>query len=220
MKNIKFSISLKSWKLWTVIIIFAVGIALFYISQQPARGIVKTLSLSDTTKPKKEEDSSAWDKTRQQFVEKSVKIGEAEAGKVGFGSHDGKYLSFQYPNSYYLQTKESSTSGILEKVILLGSGISSRKLAVTATKMTTVDSLGDVSAIQARRLKPEIYQEKTLDLAGEEGIQFEKKEGGFEKIAFSLQNQVLVTVALTSANKENDLDADFDFVVKELRRRF
>ena len=214
---LKLSFNPKSWKLWIMIIIFAVGSTLFYISQQPAKGTVKTLSPSDITEPKKEEDASLWGKARQQFAERAIKIGEEEKKTEGYSTYSGKRLSFRYPNSYELKTKESSSSAVLEQVILLGSGITPRKLTVMATKMiNAADSLEEVSGVQVRRLKPKTYQEKTLDLPGKKGILFEKKEGGYEKTAFFLEKQILLTIALTSVNRDSALDTDFDFILKEL----
>lgn len=215
--KLKLSLNPKSRKLWIIIIILVIGIVLFYITQQPSRGTVKTLSPSDIKEPKKEEETSLWNKARQQFVQKAIKIGEEEEKREGYSTYSGKYISFRYPNSYELKTNESSSSAVSEQVILLGSGITPRKLTVMATKMiNTADSLEEVSGVAARRLKPKTYQEKPLDFSGKKGILFEKKEGGFEKTAFFLEDQILVTIALTSANRDSALDTDFDFILKEL----
>lgn len=215
--KLKLLLNPKSWKLWAIIIVAVAGFGVFYFVGRPAKGTIKTLTPSDIDiKEPKTEPESLWEKARQQFAEKAIKIGEEEGKREGFSSYNGKYISFRYPNSYNLQTNESFSSGILEKVILLGSGASSTKLAVTAAKMTGNDSLEEVSGIQMRRLKPEAYQESPLDISGKKGILFEKKEGGYEKTAFFLEGQVLFTLSLTSANMDNDLSADFDSIVKEL----
>lgn len=211
----KLSLNPRSWKLWMMIIVLIAGFLLFYITQLPAKGTIETLSSSDIKESTREE-GSAWNNARQEYVKKSIKIAEEEAGREGYGTYRGKYISFQYPNSYYLQTKESSSSAVLEKVILLGSETSLRKLAVTATKIINTDSLEEISGVQARRLKPKTYQEKPLDVFGKYGILFEKKEGGYEKTAFFLEDQILFTIALTSVNRDNDLDTDFDLILKGL----
>ena len=207
--------SLKSGKLWLVIIIFIAGLLFFYYLGTPSKGLVKTVSPADIKEPTTLTES-LWDKTREAFVKKTIKIEEEERKREGYSTYSGKYLSFQYPNSYDLKTKESSSSGILEKAVLLGAGISLRKLAVTVTQMTNADTLDDVSGVAVRRLKPKLYQEKPLDASGTKGILFEKKESGFEKTAFFLADQIAVTIALTSVNRDSDLDADFDVILKEL----
>ena len=199
---------------WIMIIILLAGIFLIYLSQQPAIGTIKVLTPSHITEPKNENESTR-EKERRQFAEKAEKIGEDEAGKAGFGNYNGKYFSFRYPNSYELKTTESSSSGILEKVIFLGSGISTSKLTVMVTEIINANSLAEVSAIQLRRLRPETYQEKSLDLLGKKGVLFEKKVSSFEKTAFFLEKPIIFSIALTSANINSDLDDDFDFILKE-----
>ena len=216
MRNLKLSINPKSWKLWMIIMVLIAGFLFFYITQLPAKGTVKTLLPSDV-KESTNEEGSAEDKLRQQFVQKARKIEEKEAGREGYDTYRGKYISFQYPNSYDIRTNESSSSGILEKIILLDSGISLSKLTATVTEMANISSLDEISGVAARRLKPDTYQEKTFDISGNEGILFEKKKSGYEKTVFSLADQILITIALTSTNKDNNLDADFDFVLKELK---
>lgn len=187
MKNIK------SRKLWIIIIFLTAGLIVFYFIRQPAKGTVKILPPADTEESKKD-----------------------SAGETGLDTYQGKYISFPYPDSYELKTKEASISGILERVVLLGRGISSNKLTVTAAKIIKADSLEEISGVQARRLKPKIYQEKPLEISGQKGIIFEKKEIGYEKTAFFLADQILVTIALTSVNRDSALDNDFDFILKEL----
>lgn len=215
MRNLKLSLNPKLWKQWTAIIIFIAGLLLFYYLGQPAKGSIKTLSPADIKEPKKEE-TFLGNKARQEFIQKAIKIGEEEKKTEGYSTYSGKRLSFQYPNSYELKTNESTTSGILEKAVLLGTGVSSKKLAITAVETPNGNSLDDVSGVQMRRLNPKKYQEKTLDLPGKKGILFEKKDGSFEKTAFFLKDQILYTIALTSVNMDSALDADFAFILKEL----
>lgn len=210
----KLSLRFKSWKVWTIMIALCVGIFIVFLMHQPSIGTVKMLLLSDGMEPN-EEDALLFDKARQEAIQKAIKTEEKESGRVGYGSYRGKHISFRYPNSYFIQTSESSTSGTLERVILLGSGVSLRKLAITATTMINAGSLEEVSGVTARRLKPKIYQEKPLEVSGKKGILFEKTEGGYEKTVFSLAGQILTTIALTSPNRDTDLDIDYDFIVKE-----
>jgi hypothetical protein len=205
----------KSWKLWTIIIAVVAGFVIFYFVRQPAKGTIKIL-LPTEVKNSQEEETSLWDRARQQFAKKAIKIEEEENNEEGDSVYQGKHLSFRYPNSYNLQTSQFPSGGILEKVILLSSGISQKKLAVTAIEMTGDDSLEEVSGIQMRRLKPETYQEEPLDISGKKGILFEKKEGGYEKTAFFLEGEILFTASLTSANRDSSLDTDFDSIVKGL----
>ncbi|MFZ5845075.1 MAG: hypothetical protein ACOY0S_01255 [Patescibacteria group bacterium] len=209
-RKLKRLVRVQYWRILLVVFTFAVGSTLIFFLGQPATGEIKylsKLSIPNTIS----NPTSLWDKARQEYARKVIKSEEAEKSREGTTVYSGKYISFSYPNTYFLKTKESSESGTLERIILLGQGAGVRKLAVTLTQ-TDASSISDVSAVQARRLKTKIYLEKPFDIFGQKGLVFEKVEGGFEKTAIFLKERMLLIFSLTASDKQGELETEFDFI--------
>ena len=125
---------------------------------------------------------------------------------------DGNFFTVKYPDDYNVKVKEASDSGTLEKIILLGAGMSSKKLLISVDK-TQETNLFDISGIQYRRLKSALYSEKTILLDGRSGLLYERKDGSYEKTAFFLRGDILTVISLTAPSVNKDFDKDYSYIL-------
>ena len=124
---------------------------------------------------------------------------------------DGNFFTVKYPDDYTVKAHEASDSGILEKIILLGAGMSSKKLLISSDKTQETD-LSNISAVQYRRLKSTLYLEKTILLDGRSGLLYERKDGSYEKTAFFLQSDIITVISLTAPLVNKDFDKDYTYI--------
>jgi len=124
---------------------------------------------------------------------------------------DGNFFTVKYPDDYTVKVKEASDSGMLEKIILLGTGMSSKKLLISSDKTQETD-LSNISAVQYRRLKSTLYLEKTILLDGRSGLLYERKDGSYEKTAFFLQSDIITVISLTAPLVNKDFDKDYTYI--------
>lgn len=125
---------------------------------------------------------------------------------------NGNYFTVKYPYDYTVKVQESSDSGTLEKFILLGAGMSSKKLLISFDKTMETD-ISNISGVKNRRLKPALYLEKTIMLDGRNGLLYEKKDSSYEKTAFFLNNGLVATVSLTAPLANEDLNEDHAYIL-------
>jgi hypothetical protein len=77
-------------------------------------------------------------------------------------------------------------------------------------------SLQDVADISMRRVYTDQYSEKEINLNGRNILTFKKKEGGYERSAFILENKQLYVFSVVIQTNEN-LDAKFDEMLKSIK---
>jgi hypothetical protein len=124
---------------------------------------------------------------------------------------DSKFFMVKYPDDYTVKVKEASDSGMLEKIILLGAGMSSKKLLISSDKTQETD-LANISAVQYRRLKPTLYLEKTVILDDRNGLLYERRDGSYEKTAFFLRDGIVTVISLTAPLVNKDFDKDYTYI--------
>ncbi len=124
---------------------------------------------------------------------------------------DGNFFTVTYPDDYRVKVHEASDSGTLEKIILLGAGMSSKKLLISSDKTQETD-LSNISAVQHRRPKSALYQEKTITLDGRDGLLYERKDGSYEKTAFFLQDGIVTVISLTAPLAHEDFNKDYAYI--------
>lgn len=216
MMSLSGRLNFRPWKLWLLFLIFIIGALLIWQSQLPAHGKTEILSSTEVSERVKELPEESERTKALQEVRKTMDGDPEKTRGVGVALFEGKHFFFQYPNSYEVRTNEATGSGTLEKIILLGIGELPKKIVITVAE-TQESSLSEISAVQARRLKPNIYTEEALAVAGEKGVVFAKTEKGFERVAFFLKNRLLITIALSSAFLREDLENDFSNIIQSLR---
>ncbi len=88
--------------------------------------------------------------------------------------------------------------------------------AVVSMRKVEVNSINDVADISMRKLYKEDYLEKQVNVDGRIFLTFKKKDGGYERSAFFLNNKELFIVSFVIQTNE-DLDKKFDEMLKSIK---
>ena len=131
-----------------------------------------------------------------------------QAVRTGPQQFDGTIFTVPYPDGYAFKDETASDSGILEKVILLGTDASSKKVTISSEQTIETD-LSNISGVKYRQLNPKRYLEKPIELHGRNGLLYERLEDSYEKTAFFLQNGIVTVIALTAPLIHTDFDKDY-----------
>ncbi|KKR31690.1 MAG: hypothetical protein UT63_C0063G0003 [Candidatus Gottesmanbacteria bacterium GW2011_GWC2_39_8] len=201
---------LKKKLLFFIIPVIFIGL-IFYEGGRPSIGTVKKFSSGE----KGENSQSKLGEYRGELAKKTIFSEEEEKIREGMSVFKGKYFSFPYSNKFELKAHESSGSGILEKGILLGRSVLSEKVVVTVSKQD-INSFDDASAIRMRRLKPDLYTEKSVKIDRRSGVLFEKKVNGNEWTAVFLHNGFVSTISVTSIGEKSELEATVNDIIKNI----
>lgn len=137
-------------------------------------------------------------------------VKESPAQTLGSGSQkfDGTLFTVTYPDGFSLKDEVASDSGTLEKIILLGTDVSSKKVTISS-EQTKESDLSNISAVQYRRLNFKRYLEKPIELHGRNGLLYERLEDSYEKTALFLQDGIVTVIALTAPLIHTDFDKDY-----------
>ncbi|MBW3538596.1 hypothetical protein KY386_03855 [Candidatus Parcubacteria bacterium] len=151
-------------------------------------------------------------------INTSPAVGHIQTGQPGperFPSADttphslnGKYLSFTYPSAYR-PVPTQPNGGRLEVINLIAA--SGKEIAISVSK----SSLAEDSGVRFRRLNASLYSEEPLRLARHSGVVFTKRDEGFEKTAFAVKGELLVTLALSHASG-GDYSDEFNAILDSL----
>ena len=166
-----------------IFIVILTGITgFFFLSNRPSTGTVRVVTKTDSN-----------EKLRDL------------APKV----YTGKNLSFTFPSSYMVKESQTNTGNFLDRVILLGEGLSSKKIAVTYSP-AIANSLSELSAVQSRRLRSDVYTERQVIIGGEPGLQYLKNNTGFELTVLILRKSRLATVSLSANTAGGELITEYE----------
>lgn len=128
--------------------------------------------------------------------------------------YDGKLISFDYKPGYSEQKEENNIPGA-DRVILFGASGSSNRITVVATQSATL-SLDEVSAVQMRRVKKELYNEATVQIDGSPALLFKKKDE-FERVALVLKDSKILTVSMMASSNDSELDNEYTTMINSIK---
>jgi hypothetical protein len=127
--------------------------------------------------------------------------------------YEGKFLNFWYSSNYLVRAEEIADESRSEKVELQGETGDSSHWVILASPTSTED-LSEVSAVQFRRMKKDVYEEAEIEINGIKGLFFKKKDKS-ELLAVVIKNEQLISVALTINSNDETTEKKFtDFVSK------
>lgn len=131
-----------------------------------------------------------------------------------YGHYDGKLISFDYKPSYIEQKEENNLSDG-DRVILFGGKGSSNRFTVVAGPIAVID-LNEVSAVQMRRAKTELYSEETIQIDNSPALLFKKKDE-FERVALIIKDNKLLTVSMMAVSNDLELETEFLTLVNSVK---
>lgn len=132
---------------------------------------------------------------------------------------DGRYVSFSYPSAY--APREAQTDAVsFEKGVFVATGSASRTIA-----FSVMDGRGKrLDDIPAYRLRDDVRKKEYVreNRSGEnslDAVVFTKQESGYEKTAFIIHKDIIMTLSVSSqtfADPER-IEQDFEAVLSSIR---
>jgi len=135
----------------------------------------------------------------------------ADASLVGEETirEDGGLISFSYLNKYNLKKEKENGYHLVGKTGVFNEW----NIVVSETAQLSLD---EISAVQMRRIKTDIYSEEPIVIDGKDGLLFRKKEGG-EWVSLLLEDGKLITIALVSNSADLKVEEEFLALVKSVK---
>ena len=118
---------------------------------------------------------------------------------------DGKYIRFKYPSAYSPLPVTGSNDGL--ETYKLAADTTYAKQAVVAVSALPTMRYDDDASYHMRHLATDKYAETDVVVAGR-AAKLMRAEASPEAVLFMTNKGLLATVALTSANAEDNLEAD------------
>lgn len=135
---------------------------------------------------------------------KAVEVKKADV--TGLKKYDGKLISFSYPDKYDLREGEvKDVAG--ESWLLIGKSQVPYQITI-GIKDSPEKDINDISAVQFRRLKADVYQESITGLDGLRAVYFKKKDGG-ELTVLTIDKGKLISLSLTSTTNDPETETEF-----------
>ena len=176
--------------LYVLIVLSALGYALWFFLQKPAMGTVRVGT--------EETKEAAFDRSQEKK------------------RYEGKYLSFSYSGTYEEKTHTLPVKNpVKESIFLSNSDLEGRKIAVMVEERPN-GGLEESPSFQMRMMEEDIYQSESFSLNDFEGIIFSTDKSIFEQSAYFRYEGNIVTVTLTSALTDKGLKEELVEVVKSL----
>jgi len=122
--------------------------------------------------------------------------------------YQGDFLSFYYDANYSLRFRPDPPESSSQKLELLAEPGNSNHWVIAVNDITVSD-LSEVSAVQFRRLNPDLYLEKDIKIDDLKGLFFRKKDIN-EFLFLVIKDGKMVTISLT--NKSNDTTSEQAFI--------
>lgn len=124
---------------------------------------------------------------------------------------DGKLISFSYINKYDLRQDGPDE----DRFHLVGkAGVFNEwNISVLSSNQSSLD---DVSAVQMRRMKTDMYTEEPIIIDGKNGLLFKTKAGS-EWVSLLMANGKLITIAMTTTSTDSNGETEYVNLVKSVK---
>lgn len=128
--------------------------------------------------------------------------------------YDGKLISLDYKPTY-LEQKEENNLNEGDRLILFGDKGSSNRITVMAQPVTNTN-LDEVSAVQMRRTKKDLYEESNIEIDGSPALLFKKKDE-FERVAVVIKDNKMLSVAMVAVSNDTELDQEYTTLLNSIK---